>query len=1595
MTYHWSRGSAKVHKPKIKKRRLPPQVIASLSLAAHPQPHLDASRMEGNSPIPRHPSHLPIHPSHPAHPSHVLPHTPHSSHNPSELHPRHGTYAHRHFHAPSSVAKLPRLPTARCRGGREEFEAGTGLRTMALSTEKPFLRVDTTTPSPSPTRDLRSRLSSPVGLNTGSGARTSGLSDGRDGVVDQKASRERHPILSMSVDPSKSAPTQSRSALSFPSDSVKTPQSPLQSFQSPSMAGKEANSSSHSRLISTPSRGYPAGVTHHHSYPGQRSIGKIWRGEYSRGGYQQRAAFRGNDGPQHSQSYPGRSWRPYLGASFTSNSNDVSRGLSATKSSEGFRSGRFLDRVPERSPRASPTPDASYNRVSVMRSPNVRDTSSLHPARSPIRNVQLIGKEEIWRERTTTAEGLCGSQLTKRNESLVEDPDEDPRFQQRDQKAEEVSDIEVSKALQVDNSTEPTAENVKHHRASIDETYSLQESRRQKEAVMSSSLLQETTNTGKAFSEVSSPGAGCTLNLSVQRVKPEPIASESKFLFCRDSPEGDLEEKKDEKVLPEQAVELKKSIKTTSQVPDDLIRSVDNCPVNRKSPNSSNVLVAPSDSKTTKETPIPLVKSANVLNSDSAVRLGKTPIERGLSVPGQKESEREIFKPLGSTDHDNEESLSKSKNESHVNKVQDNRSDPCVRELVQAPSERGSIGNIEYRDTSKVINKKQPQLPAVDEVKRGIQTFDTNSVEMGQEKVDVKRITNENSLKTKRPGDMTIEINSTSSKKRMRPPKYSVELKKIVSCPNAEIEFEADAAIRDNLATAPFQNDGGSKEGREMGDRKRSIKVENCSIENDKEMTLEKFSNSKPGVGSGNTSSKVGDNVSLKSSYSPFENKPSAPVPMVVPTLSILLASSPRSRSKSNYFEKPLNSFSRRTNPPTKVPTVSTTPPIAAKPDNTEKREDLSKEMREIDSMIIEHENKLASLKRGERGPTREESCATLSAPKGKVVSGEGRSNLIHEQEHFEKSFVQCSDIQNMPFMNRVILPMHSHLRRILLQNQAIAAAANASLRRVCHDTVLGLEAPPIQFRPPSPPGSAAAKQIAVAVSRERRECYDKQRRVFREHAHLKKLWMKRLKAGRERLSKDRRDTNRERDRFLLLSTRGQSALLTSRTSSGRMSTKIVPSVCGNGFANGSAELDAILTDIEAEGGTPGSKDIWSRTLATIPNQDLGKRPIDCQSALIDNPIADLYASRSVNPWMLHEIVIFLEKFTTYPKNFRKIASFLGHKSSHECARFYFEKKLDFGLKQLVKESSTLKRKGLLRSHIVAIAKKRPSQDNCIVVAVKDGEAIRKSAREAVEMYEVDKDVQLVDDARGVEEVELRKEMMEERRETVGYAMKLSERIRQEWCEVDLSRIEHAQFMAAFRKFGTDWKALRTMLGNDRVSSLQVREYYRQHWRRIEAEVVTKLVAAKRGKTERGVYRTPLLTSSRFGASPRFLGKKVSGKSMRTSVTSPHLGPGGSRSAAVTTRCSTGLPSPHSSQVPGSICVVDRRHNNERVIGNGSVKTGKCTTTDEDSGDGTLDERDDEPSGTLRENRSCRTNLSHRRTEQNGSSSDDSDGSNE
>jgi hypothetical protein len=76
----------------------------------------------------------------------------------------------------------------------------------------------------------------------------------------------------------------------------------------------------------------------------------------------------------------------------------------------------------------------------------------------------------------------------------------------------------------------------------------------------------------------------------------------------------------------------------------------------------------------------------------------------------------------------------------------------------------------------------------------------------------------------------------------------------------------------------------------------------------------------------------------------------------------------------------------------------------------------------------------------------------------------------------------------------------------------------------------------------------------------------------------------------------------------------------------------------------------------------------------------------------VDDPLLEAEEALSTNIWSDMEKCIFLDRFLQFPKDFRRIASFLRSKTTKDCVAFYYDSKQTVPYKGALKEH-TMRRK--------------------------------------------------------------------------------------------------------------------------------------------------------------------------------------------------------------------------------------------------------------------------------------------------------------
>ncbi|CAL5209244.1 unnamed protein product [Lathyrus oleraceus] len=95
-------------------------------------------------------------------------------------------------------------------------------------------------------------------------------------------------------------------------------------------------------------------------------------------------------------------------------------------------------------------------------------------------------------------------------------------------------------------------------------------------------------------------------------------------------------------------------------------------------------------------------------------------------------------------------------------------------------------------------------------------------------------------------------------------------------------------------------------------------------------------------------------------------------------------------------------------------------------------------------------------------------------------------------------------------------------------------------------------------------------------------------------------------------------------------------------------------------------------------------------------------------NGLVEDPLAIEKERDMINPWTSEEKDIFLEKFAMFGKDFRKIASFLDHKTTADCVEFYYKNhKSECFQKLKMKDVDKLGKSYAARTNLMASGNKR------------------------------------------------------------------------------------------------------------------------------------------------------------------------------------------------------------------------------------------------------------------------------------------------
>ncbi|XP_027367113.1 uncharacterized protein LOC113873262 isoform X2 [Abrus precatorius] len=106
-------------------------------------------------------------------------------------------------------------------------------------------------------------------------------------------------------------------------------------------------------------------------------------------------------------------------------------------------------------------------------------------------------------------------------------------------------------------------------------------------------------------------------------------------------------------------------------------------------------------------------------------------------------------------------------------------------------------------------------------------------------------------------------------------------------------------------------------------------------------------------------------------------------------------------------------------------------------------------------------------------------------------------------------------------------------------------------------------------------------------------------------------------------------------------------------------------------------------------------------------------------NGLVEDPLTIEKERAMINPWTSEEREVFLEKFASFGKDFRKIASFLDHKTTADCVEFYYKNHKSDCFEKLKKQDvGKLGKSFSAKTDLVASGKKWDRELNAVSLEI-------------------------------------------------------------------------------------------------------------------------------------------------------------------------------------------------------------------------------------------------------------------------------------
>jgi hypothetical protein len=245
--------------------------------------------------------------------------------------------------------------------------------------------------------------------------------------------------------------------------------------------------------------------------------------------------------------------------------------------------------------------------------------------------------------------------------------------------------------------------------------------------------------------------------------------------------------------------------------------------------------------------------------------------------------------------------------------------------------------------------------------------------------------------------------------------------------------------------------------------------------------------------------------------------------------------------------------------------------------------------------------------------------------------------------------------------------PRHALVKRVFDRNKSLAAKSHLGLKTTCglplpheHERVAVDEIAARNVAAEAAPERAAIKDAVVSVLRRRgAHVADKELTLAVTYLKRREMWkMRVLRAAHAKLEKEKKEQG---------------------SSSGRGRGGRASMADTFGTVRSDYEQELLIRQLQNR---ERLKTLTKLPAMVLDPEEKRLAVFRTRNALVEDPYGEMEQLKKVRPWTPEEKKIFHEKFASYGKNFKRIATFIDGRTTADCVVYYYQRqKTDDGFR--------------------------------------------------------------------------------------------------------------------------------------------------------------------------------------------------------------------------------------------------------------------------------------------------------------------------